>query len=662
MQNDNLKDRIYIGSTYYSEHWPRERWPEDVRLMKEAGINVLRVSELAWSKLEPEEGTFDFSWLDDFIALAYSDAGIRIVVTTPIEGSPVWLRHKHPEVVRTDEFGRIHADRGFHCHTNAVFSYYVSRLVNKMAEHYMDNPAVIGWQIDNELRAVHCYCDECAIEYRRWLKEKYGTLEQLNEAWGTVFWSQIYNSWEEVALPTADQLTKSISQILDFHRFSSDATVNHLNRQIDIIKRHAPHQFVTHNSLGLYLWLDLYKLGTKLDVMGVDLYPDVDSDNVYTCLNLDIHRSVKRDNMWIMEQKNGYFNYSDYNLAIEPGLLRFWTYQDIARGGNAVLYYRWRSGRFSWEQNPNGILRHDGTPRRVYDEIKQVSRELADVSAELAAAEVEAPVAILHSYDQIWAFESQKQYSNFNYRNHITSYYREMLRMGITPDLVDPSMDLSRYQFVIAPSLAMVSEEIKRNLESYVENGGCLVIGARSGMKTWENTTVDTPWPGLLADLTGIEIDEFEVLPDKYSNAVTYAGKEYRVNSWIDMIKPIKAETAATYLEKFYAGRTAISRNRFGKGTVYYVGVMGNQELIRDILSHVADERKVERLSLPDEVYVAHRVSENSRYSFYMNYAREPRQVKVGGDGINVMTGAPISGEVTIQGLDVLLVKSGKEV
>jgi beta-galactosidase len=190
-----------------------------------------------------------------------------------------------------------------------------------------------------------------------------------------------------------------------------------------------------------------------------------------------------------------------------------------------------------------------------------MSREIAGFSSELAATKVEAPVAIIHSYDQIWAFESQKQYSNFNYRNHITSYYRELLRMAITPDLVDPLMDLSRYKFEIAPSISMVNEEIKLNLETYVKHGGCLILGARSGMKDWENTTIDTPWPGLLAELSGIEIEEFEVLPDRYSNGVLYNNKEYRVNSWLDMITTKGAATLATYQEKFYAGTTAISKN-----------------------------------------------------------------------------------------------------
>ncbi|TLS49520.1 beta-galactosidase [Paenibacillus antri] len=650
---------LVFGASYYPEHWPRERWPEDVRLMKEAGIRLLRVADLAWARLEPEEGRFDFEWLDDFIALA-SKEGIRFVLATPIEASPVWLRRKHPEVVRTDEFGRIHGDRGYHCHTNAAFAYYVARIVDRMASHYARHPAVVGWQIDNELRAVPCYCKECLLDFRAWLRGAYGTIERLNDAWGTVFWSQSYRSWDEVTLPSADQLTKSVSQALAFNRFCSEATVAHLRRQADIVKKHAPTHIVTHNSLGLYLGLDLYKLGKHLDVMGVDLYPDVDSDNTYTCLNLDLHRSAKREPIWIMEQKNGYFNYSDYNLAIEPGLVRYWTIQDIARGANAVLYYRWRSGRFSWEQNPNGILRHDGTPRRAYEEIRRTTREFAAVGAELAATEVEAPVALLHSFDQIWAFEAQKQYPNFSYRGHLTSYYRELLRMGITPDVVDPCMDLARYAFVVAPSLAMVSEETRRNLEKYVADGGCLVIGARSGMKTWENATIDTPWPGLLSDLAGVEIDEFEVLPDRYSNGVLYNGKSYRVNGWLDLLRTKEAETAGIYQEKFYAGRTAIARNAYGKGTVYYVGAMGSAELFRAILSDVADERGVPKPELPEEVYVTHRVGERMRYTFYLNYAREPRRVRLAKAGVDALTGRTVSGEALIEGLDALIVAAEK--
>lgn len=654
-----MENIIRIGTTYYPEHWPRERWPEDVRLMREAGINVLRLTDSAWAKLEPRNGEFDFQWLDDFLDLI-KKTDIKVVLSTPIEASPVWLRHQHPEVVAHDKFGNIHAERGYHCHNNSTFIYYIQRLVNKMAEHYANHQSVIGWQIDNELRATPCYCKECEEGFNKWLQDKYGSLEKLNQGWGTTFWSQVYNEWEEIKLPKADQLTKSVSQILDYSRFKSDSTVNHLNRQVDIIKKHAPHQFVTHNSLGLYLDLDLYKLSEKLDFMSLDTYPDVDADNTYMCLSLDIHRSTKRDNVWVLEQKNGYFNYGDYNLAIEPGIVRLWAIQDIARGSNAVLYYRWRANQYSWEQNPNGILLHDGTPRRAYNEVQQLTKELREINHPLAETKVDAPVAILHSYDHIWSFEAHKQYKNFDYRQHIISYYKSLLRMGITPDLVEPNMDLSVYKFVVAPSLTMVSDSIYENLKNYVENGGTLIIGARSGFKTWENTTIETPWPGKLSALAGVTIDEFEVLPDRYSNTITYKNQEYEVKVWLDMLKTNTAETIATYKKKFYAGRTAISKNHLGKGTVYFVGVMGNENLAHRLLTDIAEEVQLEYATLPDGVYYSRRKNENDSFDFYVNMSQEPKEVDLIEGGVDIVSGEKVSGKIRIKGLDALILQSNK--
>ena len=655
-----MEERIYIGSTYYPEHWPRERWQEDIRLMKEAGVNILRLADCAWAKLEPTNGTFDFTWLDDFIDMA-SKEGIQIVMATPIESSPVWLRQLHPEVVATDEFGRIHADRGHHCHNNSIYAFYVDRLVNKMAKHYAANPAIIGWQIDNELRAVPCYCKECTKAFRKWLEHRYHTIETLNKEWGTVFWSQVYQEWEEIQLPTADQLTKSVSQIVDYKRFASYSTVNYVNRQIDILKSYEPNHFVTHNSLGLYHGLDVYKLGENLDFMGVDLYPDVDEDNIYTIFNLDLHRSTKRENFWVLEQKNGYFNYSDYNLAVEPGLVRLWGYQDIARGANAVLFYRWRANRYSWEQNPNGILRHDGSPRRAYYELQQMNIELKEFSDELVSTKVDAPVGILHSYDHIWAFEAHKQYKNFEYREHIKSYYQALNKMGITSDLVDPRMELSRYKLVIAPSLMMVNEEIQANLQTYVENGGCLLIGARSGFKTWANATIDTPWPGLLTDLAGVLVDEFEVLPDKYSNAITYKEKPYEVKVWLDLLETTSAEALAVYRDKFYAGRTAISKNNYGSGRVYYVGVMGNDELVSDLLLDIVKEREIPYVHLPEGVFVTQRKSESTCFTFYINKSTETRTVPLLEKGFDVINDKPVADQILMNGLEVVVVRSASK-
>ncbi|MFC5466840.1 beta-galactosidase [Lederbergia graminis] len=653
----DMEEKIYIGAGYYPDHWPRERWPKDIAMMKEAGIKVLRLAELSWSFLEPTDGEFDFTWLDEFMEMA-SKEGIQFMLSTPFEASPPWLRKKHPEIVRTDNFGRIHGARGLHCKNNKTFIHYVDRLTNKMAAHYANHESVIGWQIDNELRNVECYCPDCREGFIKWLQDRYGTLEKLNETWGTKFWSQVYNSWDEVTPPSADQLTISISQKLDFTRFGSDSTVNHVKRQVDILKKHAPHQFVTHNTMGWYERLNYYDLAKDLDFIGWDCYPSVDGDPHIECFINDHHRSTKHKAHWILEQKNGYFNYSDYNLAIEPGLVRLWSYLNISRGANGILYYRWRSNRYSNEQNPNGLLRHDGSPRRAYFEAKQITNELAKFGDELASTTVEAPVALFYDYDQIWAFDAHKQYRNFDHRGHMLTYYRALAKMGITADLCAPTTDLSKYKVVIAPSMAMVSDEIYENLKIYVENGGCLIIGARSGFKDWANVTIDEPWPGKLAEMAGLMVDEFEVLPDRYANKIAYNGKEYSVKVWLDMLETNSAESLATYKEKFYAGRTAVAKNKYGKGMVYYVGVMGSDEFASDFLRDVAEEQNVDTYNVPKGIFASSRINDNVRYTFYINNNREQTTVPLKESGYDVIAEKEVAKEAVINGLGVLIVKS----
>lgn len=652
-----MKKKIYIGASYYPEHWPRERWAEDIRLMKEAGIHALRMAELAWSFLEPEDGRFDFEWLDQFIDMAYKE-GIEVILGTPTEASPVWLRNKHPDVVATDEFGNIHGGRGRHCYNNPVFIQYVERLVTEMAKHYANNPAVIGWQIDNELRGTKCYCKHCNNAFREWLKRRYGSLENLNKEWGTCFWSQVYNSWEEVTLPSADQLTVTVSQILDHNRFASDSAIAHLNRQVDIIRKYAPHQFITHNSIGLYPWVDLFELSKKLDFISWDSYPNVDSDNHETCMSHDLQRGIKGDNFWVMEQKNGYFNYSDYNLAIEPGLVRLWAYQDIARGANGVMFYRWRSNRFNVEQNPNGLLRHDGSPRRAYYEVKQLTKELNDFGEKLVGTKVEVDAAIIFSYDQIWAFNSHKQYKSFDYIKHMFSYYKVLNRIGFTVDLVSPKTDLSKYKMVIAPALLMVDKEIAENFKKYVENGGHLVLTLRTGIKTWSNVTVDIPWPGLLADLAGVKVVEFDALPDYAHNSVIYKDKEYDVKVWLDILENQTAEVLATYGGKFYVGQPAITKNKYGSGSVVYIGVMGNDELIKDILNDLANECGLKAISVPEGVFITHRIGESSRYTFIINMNHRPQRIYIEDPGNELITGRFVMGEVLVNGMDLMIIQS----
>lgn len=649
-----MKEKIYIGVSYYPEQWPRERWQTDLAMMQEAGIQVLRVAELAWSSMEPKDGVFCFDWLHDFIhqAQAY---GMEIVIGTPTETSPRWLLKKHPEIVARDAAGHIHGQRGGHCYSSQAFQKYSLRLVEAMAREFAGESVVIGWQIDNELKGIKCTCGECNRNFRRWLQDRYGTLEKMNEDCGLIFWSQDYGDWEEVELPADSQLTVPVSMYLEQSRFASYLTTEHCGRQAQVVRQIAPHQFVTHNTLGLYPWLNVYDLAKKLDFISWDTYPAVDGDNYDVCMCHDLHRGIRRDSYWIMEQKNGYLNYAPYNLAIEPGLVRFWAYQDIARGADGVLFYRWRSGRFSVEQNPNGILRHDGTKRRAYEEIRQMTRELEPFLERLRRTRVEAKAAILYSFDELWANESHRQYPGLDYTEFVLSYYKAMARLGITADLVEPGTPLDGYALVVAPCLMMLSEKLAGELQEYAQGGGCLVLTLRSGMKNWSNVTTQETWPGALAGPAGIRVEEFEVFPKGTGNSIRYRDKVYRMAYWTDILTLDTATSMAVWEEKFYRGLPAVSKNLYGKGVVYYVGVMGNEEFLTDFLEDVAASLSLEPRRLPEGVFVTRRRNREECFAFYLNANHHPVELELQQGGKDCFSGQWTEGRITLEGLSVCM-------
>lgn len=652
-----MEKHLTIGTAYYPEHWDKSRWHDDILKIKETGMTTLRVAELAWSRMEPQDGCFDLDWLEEFIDMAHQE-GLKIILGTPSEASPVWLRAKHPEVISVNAAGQRTGGRGHHCHTIETYRFYISRMTEQMVKRFCNHPAVIGWQIDNELRGVECYCEECAKSFRNWLRNRYSTIGNLNYEWGTHFWSQTYNDWDEICLPTQDQLTISTSQVLDFKRFISDTTVSFQNMQIDIIKRYAPHQFVSHNSLGaLYYSINMYDLAKKLDFYAWDSYPHVDEDYTRICYGHDLARGTKHDNFWMLEQKNGYFNGSNYNLALEPGIVRAWAYQDISRGANGVMFYRWRANRWGQEQNPNGIMRHDGSPRRAFYEIQQLCKELNPISEELYQTKVHADVAIIQNYSDIWAHEAKKQYTNIDHEKVTMEYYRALIKHGITADLVQPDdTTLSNYKLVIAPNLMLISKADADNLKRYVKAGGHLIVGVRSGMKNENNVVIDTPWPGELSDLCGITVDEFEAFPEHTWNSVTYNGKNYDVKMWADVLTSHTADVLAVYNHKFYRGKPAVTRNNYGKGTATYFGVAGCPELIETYLCTLFEKCGLVTTELPKGVFMTVRESANKKFCFLINMNSEASaSVTLPFAGRNCFTGDICGPSVTISPMDVLL-------
>jgi len=620
---------------------------------------MVRIAELAWSELEIRDGKFEFDWVEEFTELA-GKKGLKIILGTPQEETPVWLRNSHPEMIRVDENGLHTGGRGFSCKNNRTFRFYAARITRKMAKRFGKNPNVAGWQIDNELHGIECYCPACTKAFQKWLINKYKTIDNLNNSWGTVFWSQRFNSFKEIRLPARKELTVSVSQILDFKRFVSDTTVDYQNEQTEIIRKAAPDQFISHNSLGLYPQINMYDAAKKLDVMAWDVYPNIDDDYVDFNKGHDLIRSTKHDNYWMLEQKNGYFNYSDYNLAIKPGLVRAWGWMDISRGANGVLYYRYRSGRFGQEQNPNGILRHDGSKRRAYHEIKQLNAELAPIREKLGKTKVDAPVAIIHSYDDIWASQAKKQYKYFDVNKLENDFYKALLRRGVTADLIHPEDDLSPYKIVIAPNLMLLSQKTADNILRFVREGGTVIFHIRCGQKTMTNTMVDIPWPGLVKPLCGINVDEFEAFNENAGNNVTYLGNSYPVRWWADILSIQDPETSAeaVYENNFYKGKPAISTRREGKGKAVYFGIAGCEELIGKYLDNLLEEREITVIPLPDRVFITRRKNETVSYTFVINMGCGEQKINSGIKGTDIITGKTIEGLLQLQPLEVLVIES----
>jgi beta-galactosidase len=651
-----MDKKIYLGACYYPEQWPEERIEIDTDLMVEAGINVVRLADLCWSTMEPADGDFDFSLFDKVLA-ALHRKGIQAVMCTPTMVPPIWMWKKHPDIFGKFENAKSTDIRSRYCNNNPKYIEYTKRFVTKMAEHFKNNPAVIAWQIDNEFNAKPCVCDNCKREFREWLKEKYQNLEKLNNQWGTTFWSMIYTDWEQVAPPSSTELTTTVSQCVDFMRFTSDSVVKYAKLQADILRSICPNHLLTHNGMGVFPWLDYFKLGEILDFYSWDTYPAVDTKGVSICIAEDLSRGIKRKNFWVMEQKNGYFNYAPYNLAIEPGVVRLWSYRDIARGGDAVVYFRWRSGRYGSEQHPQGLLRHDGSKRRAYAEVKMLSDEMKIIGKDLCGSEVKADVAMLWSYDQIWAFETHVQNSNFSYLKHFSEYYEALFNLGVTTDIISSTADLSLYKIVVAPSIFMVNEAIAENLINYVSEGGTLILTARTGVRTWSNTTVDTSWPGLLRNITGASVIEFDSLPEHLCNEIRYKDKIYKVRTFLEILECDSAEVLGEYQNKFYKNQPGITVNNYGAGKTVYCGVMGNLELLEALFTDELAQLGLAVFKWPKGIEVTRRKSEDNTFTFVLNSNFEDCKVNLDKEYINAFTGEKLSGEINIKKLDVLVLK-----
>lgn len=660
---------FYFGVDYYPEHWPEARWETDAQLMKEAGFNVARLAEFAWSLMEPEDGVFDFAWLDRAIDILGAH-GIKVVLGTPSAAVPPWLWAKIPDIALVNENGvqLTFGSRRDYSPTNAVYRDHAVRIARKMAEHYGDNPHVIGWQIDNEF-GDRCYSEGSRRAFHNWLQKKYGSLDALNQCWGTRFWSHVFTEWSQIPLPLKTIHGQHNPGLhLDYYRFMSDVYVEFQQLQIDAIREIVPPEhFITHNLMGFkYPNINYYDLAAPLDFVSWDNYPrgfwitTEEIDPVPLALGHATMRSLKRKNFWVMEQQSGPGAWDIIPPMPRPGEIALWAYQAIAHGADGIVFFRWRTCRFGTEEYWHGVLDHDGKPRRRYAEIKKMGEEIARCGEMLVEADSYAEVAIMLSYDSRFAFQIQGNNPDFNYDKHLMDYYAALHRVNIAADIISPDDELDNYKLVIVPALYVTEEHTVKRLENFAKKGGTVVVTPRSGVKEHSNAVVEMALPGLLASLCGIEVVEYDSLLSGQTRRLEFDA-EGCAAVWCDILEPTTAEVIARYDEDYYTGQPAITLNRVGAGSVIYAGTMGDADFVHSLIAQACEIAQVRGLlNTPPGVEVTARWRGTSRLLsqrilFVLNHTPETQTIELDSAYHDIVTDEKVRGMVDLAPQQVMI-------
>ncbi len=628
---------MVYGIDYYPEHWPQERWAEDLSLMKDAGINTIRIAEFAWTLMEPSDGVYNFRWLDEVIAIA-AEKDIKIVLCTPTAAPPKWLMDKHPEIYQKDEFGHVRGfgSRRHYCFNSSVFMEYSKRIVKAMASHYFNNENVIAWQLDNEFgchNTVRCYCEDCSSSFSKWLKNKYGAIDAFNEKLGMAFWSQQYNSFESVVLPahtvcdnkSSGMYAHNPGLFLDYCRFASDSVGDYAAMQISELRKAGITTPITHNFMGSFYDIDYFKLAKQFDFIAWDCYPNIAhgpfSGLPEVSYNHDKLRGYTNNKFWIMEQDSGQNGWNFMHATPNPGEIRLWAYQAVAHGANGLVYFRWRPCLFGTEQYWHGILDHDGIPRQRYEEIKQTGAEMLSMSDVIDNTDVVSDACVLHSFDNTWSHSYQWHAEGFDYNKILYTVHNSILRNNINCDVRDAEADLSTYKLVVMPAYNISSENVAKKLTAYVENGGHLVITFRSGNRDEFNKINGLTLPGYFRGLCGIDVINYDPIGNGGRSASCMIGK-FTPNVWCDIIDEKETTVLAEYTDGFYKGSPCITVNNHGKGKVYYIGCNMDIDALAPLFDYICLGADVERADLRPVpgVETVIRKGAGGEFIFAMNY------------------------------------------
>jgi len=642
---------IYYGGDYNPEQWGPETWEEDARLMQEAGVNLVSLGVFSWSKIEPEAGRYNFSWLDHVMDLLHKH-GVSINLATPTASPPPWLVLSNPEILPVTIDGKKlwYGSRRHYCPHSPAFHERAKLLVTKLAEHVRGHPALTLWHVDNEL-ACHiseCFCDVSIGQFRAWLQQRYESLDKLNEAWGTNFWSQHYSQWEEVTAPLRTPASVNPSQHLDWLRFCSDSWVDVFTEQKKILKTITPDIPVTTNFMGFFKPLDYWTLAAQEDVVSNDSYPDPSDPDwmIYSGMMCDLVRSLRNGEPWLlMEQAPAQVNWRARNATKRPGIMRLGSYQALGRGGNGIMFFQWRASQSGSEKFHSAMLPHAGPASRTWREVKVLGTELGKLDA-LLSSRVRSEVGILFDWHNWWALEQSDKPSNeLRLLPQLKALYAEFFRRNIPVDFIQAEADLSPYKLIVAPHLYLTSKAAGANIERYVAGGGTLFMTYFSGIVDRNDRVLLGGYPAAFRRTLGLWIEEFVVYMQSQSNTViTFDEQLYNCSQWSDIIHLEGAEALGHYQDDFFAGEPAVTRHQFGRGFSYYLGT----ELAPEGLSWLYDRICIDAnvrpaLSAPPRVEVTCRTDGAHTWLFALNHSDAHVNVRLPSQGVDLFSGASVN-------------------
>lgn len=671
--------RILHGADYNPDQWLHmpNVIDEDFRLMKLARIGIVNLGIFAWAALEPEEGRYEFSWLDD-IMNRLGEAGIRVCLATPSAARPAWLDAAYPEVIRTEanRVRNLHGGRHNHNFSSPIFRQKVSEMNTRLAERYKDHEALAVWHISNEYSgADHSELSQRA--FRDWLKLRYNNdLDTLNRAWWTAFWSRTYTSWDQIESPAPHGETSVHGLVLDWKRFTTQQTIDFMRTEIEPLRKITPKVPITTNFMGAFPGLDYFKFRDVLDVASWDSYPtwhfeDPTVDDglsdfrraADTAFQHDLIRSIKGGKPFmLMESTPTTTNWHRVGMLKRPGMHIISSLLAVAHGADTVEYFQWRKSRGATEKFHGAVVDHAGHEHtRAFGEVARLGAILEKLD-EVVGTGVPARCAVVFDWENRWAQEEARGPRNDEYKDYLSEcmrHYRPLWTRGVACDVIDSECSFEPYDLIIAPKLYMVKPGVADRLAAFVAAGGILVTTYWSGIVDESDLCFLGGFPGPLRELLGVWSEEIDCLPEGRLNSIRCAGSndlglagEFEAGIYCDLIHTESAETLATYTDDFYAGRPALTRNRFGDGYAFYVAAQMEDRFLKEFYGALVEYTGVTRAfetTLPPGVSASVREGESARYVFLLNFTAEQKRIELPETaGVDLLTGRPCGGPTTI--------------